>query len=67
MNLIGNFFKKFIRRRQSDDFPRIINTYKKFAALGIGKTADPLQVFIPSGLFEFYILGFLHCRLHSLG
>ncbi len=38
----------------------VVTADDQHTAVGIGKTADPLQVFVPPGFLPFDVLGFFH-------
>ena len=59
-NFIGNVLKEFLCVFYSDNVFRIINTYIEFAALRIGKAADPLEIIIAPSFLELYILALFH-------
>ncbi len=56
--LVGDFVHQLLVILHTCYLPFIVGTDKYLSALGIGKTAYPLEIFVPPGLFIFDILIF---------
>ena len=57
-NLVRDILGQFLCLFHPDQIAHVINADVQSSALGIRKTADPLQVFVTPNLLEFDILGF---------
>ena len=67
LDLIRDIFHQLFNILHTDNITGIINANINGAALSIGKTAKPLQIFIPPGFFIFNDLTLCHktISLHS--
>ena len=64
LRLVGNLLKQAQNVADPDDLAAVVPADLEDAALGVGESADPLQVFVPPGRLPLDVLGL---RRHRRG
>lgn len=59
-DLVRDVFEEFFRIGNADNFFGVIDADIEFAALRVGETAYPLEIFVAPTFFPFDVLAFFH-------